>query len=209
VILRGLTINNQGSTGNGVTFNSGGTLHIESCIANGFSSASGNGGLGSAGIAILGPGEIVVKSTIARGNSFGVFVDLTTGGTANVAMDQLRLEANNNGLGVGSLGGGPVNAAIRNSSLSGNGNDGVLVDGQTGGAAALDIESCLISNNGAGIEVDTFEGTGSASVSNCTVTRNPMAGIALSGSGILYSLGNNTFTGNGANLGSSTPLPAQ
>src|ERR1700733_9547982 len=36
VILRGLTVNNQGSSGNGIVFNTGATVHIEKCIANGF-----------------------------------------------------------------------------------------------------------------------------------------------------------------------------
>jgi hypothetical protein len=37
VVLRDLTVNDQGSTGHGIFFNTGGRLHIESSIANGFS----------------------------------------------------------------------------------------------------------------------------------------------------------------------------
>jgi hypothetical protein len=46
VILRGLTINNQGSAGNGIVFNSGGTLRIESCVVNGFTTGA-NGAFSS------------------------------------------------------------------------------------------------------------------------------------------------------------------
>src|SRR5215471_13572561 len=66
VILRGLTINNQGSSGSGIVFNTGGLLHIESCVVNGF---SGNDGIwflaNSSGI-------LEVKDSIVRGNGVGI-----------------------------------------------------------------------------------------------------------------------------------------
>src|SRR5215467_9235185 len=41
VILRGLTINNQGSNGDGIAFIAGGTLHVEGCAINGFNNGVG------------------------------------------------------------------------------------------------------------------------------------------------------------------------
>src|SRR5215831_8467973 len=62
IILRGLTVNNQGSTGNGIVFNTGGTLHIESCVVSGFSNYA------SVGVAFFGAGNLEVKDSIVRGN---------------------------------------------------------------------------------------------------------------------------------------------
>jgi hypothetical protein len=47
VILRGLTVGNEGSTGNGIVFNSGGTLHIEDCVVSGFGATPAWPALGS------------------------------------------------------------------------------------------------------------------------------------------------------------------
>jgi hypothetical protein len=41
VILRGLTVNSEGSAGSGIVFNSGAALHVESCVANGFTNGFG------------------------------------------------------------------------------------------------------------------------------------------------------------------------
>jgi hypothetical protein len=46
VVLRGLPINNQGSTGDGISFSNLGMLHVENCIVNGFGDTSGLGGDG-------------------------------------------------------------------------------------------------------------------------------------------------------------------
>jgi hypothetical protein len=83
VILRGLTIINQGSTGNGIVFRTGGTLHIESCVASGFSSG--------AGLLFSGGGNLEVKDSILRSNGDGI--DLVPfPGSAVAMIDQVRLE---------------------------------------------------------------------------------------------------------------------
>src|SRR5262249_17771860 len=93
VILRGLTVNNQGSTGSGIRFLSGGTLHVESCVVSGFT-----GGVGSQfGVSFNGPGVLEVKDSIMRGNSDGIFVQAISG-TALAAIDQVRLERCGTGL---------------------------------------------------------------------------------------------------------------
>src|SRR5215471_12167084 len=123
VILRGLTVNNQGSGGSGIVFKSGGTLHVEGCVANGFSASSG--------IAVTAPGNIFVfvTDTIARGNLHGFSVDATASGLASVALDHVHLDGNGaDGLILSATGAGvSVNAAIRNSSASGNTDQGMSV----------------------------------------------------------------------------------
>ena len=57
VILRGLTVNNQGSSGSGIVFNTGHTLHIENCAVNGFSITGF-----SSGVFFNGAGELEVRT---------------------------------------------------------------------------------------------------------------------------------------------------
>jgi len=201
VILRGLTVNNQGSGGNGIVFNTGGTLHIESCIANGFSSNNG--------IAINGPGSIVIKDTIARGNDTGIQVTLSAAGTASIAMDQLHLDANVSAglVMVSTVSGAVVQGAIRNSSASNNPAVGMQVIGNSSGIAVLNIANCLITNNGTGVEADqTTGGTGTESISDCIITNNQNGFFIMAGT--ISSLANNTLTGNVLNTGTLTPLIA-
>jgi hypothetical protein len=220
VILRGLTVNNQGGAGNGIVFNTGGTLHIESCIANGFSNTPLRAGiLISGGGSLDAPGNILVKDTTSRGNGLGIHVDpLSPGSQLHVTMDHLHLDANNIGLEVETLlviggGGSVVYAAIRDSSTSGNTDVGMGLDSGPG-AVSLDIANCLITNSNLGLAVDINCGgcgaSATASLSNCTITDNPVGGFVIQGGGgtaTIYSRGNNTITG--SNSGALTLLPAQ
>jgi hypothetical protein len=202
VTLRGLTINNQGGSGTGIVFNSGGTLHIESCTVNGFS--------GGAGVSIVSLGNIFVKDTIARGNGYGISVSMLTTGTANIAMDRVHLDANAIGLTLGAgVAGAGVTGVLRNSSTSGNSVRGISLVGQ-GGPVTVDIESCMITGNLDGIILHgSGGGTGTASISNCTLARNTGFGYEVEPFGVLYSRGNNTITGNGMNTGTLQTLTAQ
>jgi hypothetical protein len=207
VILRGLTVYNQGGN-NGIVLNTGGTLHIENCIVNGFFFD---------GILIFGPGSFFVKDTIARGNGQGILVDNRASGNASITMDHVRLDDNLQvGLGLETqvASTATVTASIRNSSTSGNGVGMNVGPASTGGAVSLDVESCLITNNaGSGIVVsgNTFPPTfsGTVSISNSTVSRNPVQGFDIELGSQILSRGNNTISGNGPNSGTLTPLPAQ
>jgi hypothetical protein len=231
VILRGLTVNNQGSSGNGIVFNnSGGTLHIENCVVNGFSTSNG--------IAVVTPGTIFVKDTIVRGNGDGIVVSINTGGTAIVNIDHVHCNANSNGVVLkateaaavvtaamdqihcdanstsglvldATVSGAVVTASIGNSSASDNVGDGMMAEGFPG-AVTLDISGCLMTNNGnIGIDVlGVGGGSATASISNCTISRNGGSGFAVL-DGKIYSRGNNTITGNGGSVGSLTSLAGQ
>src|SRR5262249_47591432 len=87
VILRGLTIINQGGahSAGGIFFSGGGTLHIESCVVNGFLQQAP--GSGNAGVSFAGPGNLEVKDSILRSNEVGILVQAETG-TAVVTIDQ-------------------------------------------------------------------------------------------------------------------------
>jgi hypothetical protein len=206
VTLRGLTVNNQGGNGSGIVFNTGGTLHIEGCVVNGFSAQ------GAGGLAILAPGNIFVKDTIARENANGVFVNRINTGTTSVSMDRVHSDANQVGLlVVPAVSGAIVNAAILNSSFSGNESHGIQVAAFVfGGVALLNIEGCLISNNNVGMDEEVASGgAGNVSISNCTITSNSAFGYTISPLAVIYSRGQNTIMGNGLNSGSLTSLAGQ
>src|SRR5215467_9639384 len=80
IALRGLTLNNQGSSGNGVTFNTGNTLHIEGCTFGGFS-------LGD-GVFFNGPGNLEIKDSILRDYGYGIVIT-SASGTASATVDQV------------------------------------------------------------------------------------------------------------------------
>jgi hypothetical protein len=234
IILRGLAVNYQGSGFvNGIAFNSGNALHIENCIATGFS----NG----AGINVPFPGNIFVKDTICRNNQIGLDVDLTAAGAVALTMDQVRLDDNtelgadlvaaasgavvladmdhvymdgNGGSGLQAeamTSGAAVHVAMRNGSASSNTNNsaGLFVSG-TGGVASLDIESFLLANNSnVGVAVQgVSSGAATASISNCTISHNLGAFSQQSG-GTIFTRGQNTFIGNGASSGNLTALTGQ
>jgi hypothetical protein len=137
VILRGLTLNNQGgqNTTNGILFNTGATLHIENCVVSGFLSFGQRIWHKSAG-------SLFVKDTTVRGNYAGIFLD----GSGHASMEQVRLDGNV----FAAVDVFKGIAAIRNSSMSGS-IFGVEVDSGNQNVALLDIDTCLITNNGTGI----------------------------------------------------------
>ena len=185
VILRGLTVNNQGSTGSGIVFNTGGTLHIENCVFNGFSN-----GLG---VSFNGAGKLEINESIIRNNSEGILM-LPSRGTATGVLDHVRLEGNSNtALRVGD--GSKVN--VRNSVASGNDFCFYAIS-QTSADAELNIENCVVSNNRIGVAAFSGGSTGVATVrvSNSTVTDN-VTGLDIFGTtAVILSRGNNTVEGN-------------
>jgi hypothetical protein len=218
VILRGLTINNQGSTGSGIVFNTGGTLRIEGCVVNGFASTN------QAGILFNGPGTLEVKGSATTGNFDGIRVGASSG-TARAAIDSVRLEDNANS-GVVATDGSIV--AVRKSLASGNPYAGFHAHTFGSGGAQLNLEECVASHNGeAGIEarsdssgpveinvescvsssntnagiyaVASSTGTATIRFSNSTVTDNPngLATFTISGNpAMILSRVNNTIEGN-------------
>jgi len=187
VILRGLTLNNQGSFGNGIRFNTGNTLHIENCAVNGFSFASG--------VFFNGAGSLRVKDSILRHNAAGILI-LPSSGVAMATIDHVGLEGPGNaGLAVDA--GGIV--TVRNSSASGY-LSGLLAVSHTTAATELNIENCIASNNTNGIAAaSTSTGVTTVRVANSTVTNNGTGLNNDSPTSVLLSRGNNTVEGNATN----------
>jgi hypothetical protein len=188
VILRGLSINNQGSTGSGIVFNAGGTLHVEGCVINGFATTNAAAG----GIIFQAGASLEVKDSIIRGNFHGIVV-ASASGSAHAAVDQVRLEEN---LTDGLVAEAGSTVTVSNSVASGN-QTGFSCVTNTSAAAELNIENCAASNNGAGIRaLSQATGVATVRVSNSTVTDNGTGLQNLGSPAVLLSRGNNTVEGN-------------
>ena len=184
VILRGLTINSQGTTGNGILFTAGATLHVENCVVNGFST--------SAGLVSNSAGHLEVKDSVFRGNLFGIDISPSSG-AAKATIDQVRLESGGWGL-VAEAG---SNVTVRNSLASGNTLSGFAAVANAA-PAELNIENCVSSNNEGGISARAVSGStqvATARVSNSAVTDN-FGGLVILNGGVILSRGNNTIEGN-------------
>jgi hypothetical protein len=187
VVLRGLTVTSQGTSGHGIVFNSGGSLHLEGCVVTGFSSGTG--------VFFHGPGKLHVKDSIIRGNVDGVDI-LPASGAALALLDNVRLEGN---VSFGLASGDGSKVTVRNSVASNNGLVGFNCQSFNSGLAELNIQNCVVSGNGsAGI----FAGTGTAvaptvRVSDSTVTDNLIGLQNFQSTSVVLSRGNNTIEGNG------------
>jgi hypothetical protein len=186
VILRGLTVNNQGSSGNGISYQTAGLVHVESCVVNGFSSADGV--LANTGNSCV----LEIKDSIFRGNEGGIVVS----GPIAATVDHVRAEANFTGLEASS----GAKVTVRNSLFSLNEN-GLSAFSNSNLAAELNVENCVVANNSSdGIEaVCDSTGVSTARVSNSTVVNNGVGLFNAGSPAVLLSRGNNTIEGNTTN----------
>jgi hypothetical protein len=193
VILRGLTVNNQGSSGSGIIFNTGANLHVEGCVISGFSTSP------SAGLSLLAPGaQVEVKDSIVRDSSTGINVQPSSV-TARATIDHVRLEVNFKGL-VAREG----SRVTVSNSIAANNSAGLLAQSDTSRSVQMDVESTVVSNNSIGIDV-AAGGTGAVqvNVARCMISSNGGAGIsaASTSTGIAtVRLSSSTVTGNGVGL---------
>jgi hypothetical protein len=201
VTLKGLSIVGPGSsvsTGNGIFFETGGALHVEGCTIQGFVSD----------IVSEATGQIFVKNTVLKDSNNGLALISTTAGPLVVSMDHVALNDNINGITADSSisGAGAINVAVRESTISGNVTGVSVKNSASGGTASVDLESCLIADGGTGIK--TAGTTPVVSISNCLISHNSTAGVS-GVAGSFLSRDNNTFNGNGPNVGTIAPLAAQ
>ncbi|HEY6332970.1 MAG TPA: hypothetical protein VI756_26835 [Blastocatellia bacterium] len=213
VTLKGLTVIGPAATptgGVGINFSSGAALHIEGCEVREFSTNI---------VVSNAVSQLFIKDTVVKDGYNGILlVQSGTAGTMYASMDHITANNNVNGIALeGTMAGAVIEGAIRDSTLSGNGT-GVSVEAFSGGTALLDVESCLIANGGEGIStVVTESGTAGMSISNCLISHNSGNGFLIQGnsffqgggSSFIVSRGNNTFTGNGPNVGILGAQPAQ
>jgi len=186
VVLRGLTITNQGSFGDGIEFTNGTALRVENCVVNGFS--GGNGLLQSSPNS-----HMVLKDSVFRDNSEAIRV-WPASGAAQATVEQVRMEGGS----IGLLAGPASRVTVRNSVGANTSGAGFFAFSFGPAARAeLNIETCLATDNGGvGIEGSGSSGSTTIRVSNSTVTGNGIGLLNFISSAVILSRGNNTVQGN-------------
>lgn len=210
VKLEGLTVNNQGASGDGVRFDGAGTLAVERVEVSGF----------QAGAAIrfvpVATSSLVGSDLRMRDSLVGLWVD---GGPssvgAKVTLDGVHAQRHGQ-IAVYLV--NSINAVVRNAVLA-HSLLAVNVDGFAGTAQNVTLEGCDISNNGVGVypsnlptvqafvaithsviasnETGLSAGTNSVTrLAASTITGNAQG---ISGSGTVESQGNNFIFGNALN----------
>jgi len=195
VVLRNLYISRIGTetATRGISFNSGGVLHIENCVVSGFNDASTSFDAGIyaslSGTATDGPGpRLFIKDTITRDNGTGIYL---RGVVASI--DHSRME--NNGIaGVWADHGSVL--TIRDSLMAGNASYGLQA---YSGNVTVHMENCVVTNNSTGLYA---AGPTPGPNARIYVSHTMIAGneIGLSWPGFLgaiYSFGNNRVGNNG------------
>jgi hypothetical protein len=196
IVLRHLSLNGNNLAAQGInaTAFAGGTLVVEDCTIQGFSST------GIVFEPTNGRGLLQVSDSRIFNNGDGIFVGPNINQIASVTLNRVELTGNlQNGL---ALGGGVVAGTMRDSVAAGNGNDGVL-------AAATQVfftveESSIVANLNAGIQ--TLSAGTVVNVGASTIGGNGTGVMPTGGS--LISFGNNQMSANGTdgNFTSTTAL---
>jgi hypothetical protein len=202
VVLRGLTIYDGDS---GISFMTGGSLHVENCIIT---------GAYSYGIYAEASGKLFVKDCEVRNvtdysNSSGILL-YPLSGTLTAYVDRTRIE-NCTSAGVYVADG--AKAFVRQSVVTGTGSGFLSEPSST--AAELTVDQCQVINNTKGIEAKGTVTSGSdINVVNSTVARNT-TGLSVSNNGRILtrtdssSNETNTVEANGTNGSFTTTFTAQ
>jgi len=204
VVLRGLTLDGQGTASDGIRFSTGGALYIEDSRIHRFTT----------GIDFLPTTDsrLFVTDTIVRNNGSGstgcgVFIQASGGqGFATASIDGLRTE--NNVCGVKIM--DAANVTIRNSVAANNGFSGFSAV-KSGNVPKVTIESSLTAHNGTnGVVSADLNPLSPVPVeirlSNVTVVDN-QTGLATSGPGAIISFGDNKVNNNGTNGSPTSTIP--
>lgn len=190
VVLRNLYVSKQGGgAGDGVKITSVGTLHIENCVLDSFSTGIS--------FALNSSAQVFIDNTVVRNSVASGVVFFTNTGIIKASIKNSRFEKNGYTSGVGNGINVLKRARVTVSDSSANGNGGA---GFAASGGDLNLENCESSNNTDGI-ISTGDETNSGNVlvSNTIATHNSNNGFRQSGTGVFNSLGNNVVRKNGTN----------
>jgi hypothetical protein len=203
VHLRGLTIVGPGTTGsNGIQFNTGGNLEIENCVIRNF----------QGGIVILAStsSSFSVSNTIASNNAGGIGVEPFGSAVVTGVLSHVIADDNNAGISVAGTftTGASLNVTVADSETSNNAS-GTGISGISAlGAAPVSvlIRHVVVRNNNSGLDA---EANSTLRVDHSVVTGNGTA-AETSGSGVIFTYGNNDSNGNTVdNFGTLTKIATQ
>jgi hypothetical protein len=189
VVIRGLTFEGLGTGLNGISFQSGASLHVEKCTINGFSQR---------GIDITPntSADVVIKDTVIRNNPGGGVYFHPAGVGVSGSLEDVRLDRNLFGLRADD----GANVTFRRSTSSGNTNDGITAV-STNRAVSITVDNSLVVNNGssnttAGITVNGS--SAGVAVGNSTLMNNYLNALSTVNGGGIVSFGNNQILGGGS-----------
>jgi len=200
VVLRGLDFEGLGTGLNGISILTGGTVHVENCTINHFTTNGINF------VPTVAGSKLLVSDTIIRNNkggastTAGIHVAPTGAGTANVALDNVNLDNNNFGLRI--QGNGTI-ATGRDVSANHNTGTGFQVIATT--KTEMNLDGCSASNNANGIRVDNAGGI--VRFSRCTITNNTSTGLLMGPGGVTQSFSSNVVQGNAGNQTPTNTFP--
>jgi hypothetical protein len=203
VILRGLSIDGQGTGIDGIRFNSGLSLTVENCEINRVTQK---------GIKFIpsGASQLYVKNTVIRNNNFasgaGILIQPGAAGSAQVVLDHVQIERN----AVGIEADDRSKVSIRDSEVSRNSGDGIRAVSTVGGAnnSVINVVSTLVTfNTGSGVEAD---GVGAVlRIADTSIFNNGGTGISPVNGGVVNSFGNNNNAGNTPDGAPTAPALSQ
>jgi hypothetical protein len=191
VVLRGLTIDGTGQAGNGITVTAVYQLQVESCVITGWTGSTTTGN----GIYFASGGNLIVKDTVVRGNSYIGIEIVGNGYFTLVSIDRCHLDGNGSGFRADTTGKSLTSAT--NTTANNNFDAGWICGAASTGQDVLNLEFCTGSENvGEGVVNNSNNPASATFLSNCVFANNGDYGINQMGSGTVSTRGNNTATGN-------------
>lgn len=188
VVLRGLTINNQGSTGRGIFISGAGLVRMENVEVSGFTGASALNATPANAL------ELDIRDSVFRGSNFGIALNhLNAAATAAISGSLFGVEIANNstdGLAVGNN----TALTLSHSIVLKNGGRGIGSSPVAGQSAYLAIDHCEIVANNQAVYPGDSPGTATFQVSRTHIVGN-ITGIA-AGAGATIRVSDTVIEGN-------------
>ncbi|MBI3150400.1 MAG: right-handed parallel beta-helix repeat-containing protein [Betaproteobacteria bacterium] len=190
VVLRGLSINRLGGSGNGINMTAGDSLVVQNCAITNFSS--------SRGINVSTPAGVRLFDSLLQGNLDGAYF---AGGAAVLVSGSRFLDNLNEGMWAFASGAGIVTRVeVSRSEASGNGDVGFYGHASSSGQAELNVKDSVASRNNFGVYSYASGGTALTSASNNLISGNAVRALIASGSGAKLVASGNKVTHNGIGL---------
>ena len=199
VVLRGLTVDGNGTGANGIRFLAGAALYVENCVIRAFRANTAGNGHGitfiPAAAAELYVTDTVISDNGTGSNGGGILIKPTGTGSTKSVFNRVEIVNNIFGLRVdGAASTGANTATVKHSSASGNTNASIIAV-SNGASTQVMVHGSTLSGNGFGPRADgsnaIFRFGGSIVTGNGT-------GVSAVNTGQVLSYGDNQVDGNTA-----------
>ncbi|MBI3150334.1 MAG: right-handed parallel beta-helix repeat-containing protein [Betaproteobacteria bacterium] len=199
VVLRGLSINGLGGSGDGIHMTAGDGLVVQNCTISNFSSGDG--------LYITTSARVRLLDSQVRGNNRGAYL---SGGATVLVSGSRFLDNTGQGLHAYASGAGVVTKVeVSRSEASGNGLDGFYAWAAASGRIELNVKDSVAARNSYGVYAMASTGTALARVSNSLISGNTGSGLRASGSGAKLLASGNEVSDNDTGLYQSSSAVLQ